>query len=684
MMTTGPIYANLNVEFEDVRYLRATAINDDQEIDLSISIHGSGQFEISESSTTVVTGIVRKMEGTSNDNLPSVNSTDPSSAQEPTVLKSKDFYKELRLRGYHYNGLFNSVEEASFDVSQAKIKWHGNWTALMDCMLQLNILAKDSRSLYLPTRIRKIRINAAKHLAMVGSLDASKDHLDASYTPELKLIKCGGIEIYEMVVNSVVRRKPAGIEVHDTYQFVPLNPVKAMNITDTLKIMTQLILENTVSTVINVLEIHNENADPIIGNFNDIISDMPLATVELALLTNSEIIMDNVKTQKGKLPTNNDKTLLTITTNGFEGSDLNCDILNSINEGCFLLNRESNGNNNLPEIPKGFACLTITSSNDESYLLLQRARAIRVERPKVIMISSADTTFQWVSALREAIKKEPVLVVAYKDQFSGVIGLVNCLRREPGGINVRCFIIDDRMAPEFSFDTPLYKNQLELGLAINIYRNGAWGTYRFLNLTQTRQEAPQTGHVYANVQRLGDLSSFQWFSGSLEYIKSANKVDIHYSSINFRDVMLATGRLPPEICSDSRLKQDCLLGLEYSGVNEAGERVMGMVAVGAMATQVESVEHLTWNVPAGMSLRDAATIPAVYVTIYYAFFLQNPIASGKSILIHAGSGGIGLAAIRVAFAYGMEVYTTVSNAEKRKFILGLFPQLIGKIHLYTY
>jgi fatty acid synthase len=48
---------------------------------------------------------------------------------------------------------------------------------------------------------------------------------------------------------------------------------------------------------------------------------------------------------------------------------------------------------------------------------------------------------------------------------------------------------------------------------------------------------------------------------------------------------------------------------------------------------------------------------------------------GRTILIHAGSGGVGLAAIRVAFAYGLEVFTTVSTEEKKKFLLQEFPQL---------
>lgn len=87
--------------------------------------------------------------------------------------------------------------------------------------------------------------------------------------------------------------------------------------------------------------------------------------------------------------------------------------------------------------------------------------------------------------------------------------------------------------------------------------------------------------------------------------------------------------------------------------------------------------NLVWKVPDSMSLRDAATIPVVYITVYYAFFLYRPISRGKSILIHAGSGGVGLAAIRVALAYGMEVYTTCSSEQKKKFIMEQYPQLKG-------
>lgn len=201
---------------------------------------------------------------------------------------------------------------------------------------------------------------------------------------------------------------------------------------------------------------------------------------------------------------------------------------------------------------------------------------------------------------------------------------------------------------------------------------------RHLELRTELVEKPRDDHCYANVLQRGDLSTLSWLQGPLEGSKIENLVSIQYASINFRDIMMATGRLNMEVVGTNRLQQECILGFEYAGVNKKGERVMGTVISGAMATQIESNDYLTWRVPDHWSLREAATCPVVYMTVYVAFFTYKPISRGKSILIHAGSGGVGLAAIRVALAYGLEVFTTVSNVQKKQFIMETFPALKGK------
>ena len=93
------------------------------------------------------------------------------------------------------------------------------------------------------------------------------------------------------------------------------------------------------------------------------------------------------------------------------------------------------------------------------------------------------------------------------------------------------------------------------------------------------------------------------------------------------------------------------------------------------ATHTETDEIYTFECPDDWTLAEAATIPVAYGTVYAAFFNTAKIERGKSILIHAGCSDIGLAAIRVAFAYGLEVFTTVSTTEKKNFLLQEFPQL---------
>jgi fatty acid synthase len=55
---------------------------------------------------------------------------------------------------------------------------------------------------------------------------------------------------------------------------------------------------------------------------------------------------------------------------------------------------------------------------------------------------------------------------------------------------------------------------------------------------------------------------------------------------------------------------------------------------------------------------------------------------GESVLIHAGSGGVGQAAINICLHTGCTVFTTVGTEEKREFIKKQFPQVsrIFKLH----
>ena len=79
--------------------------------------------------------------------------------------------------------------------------------------------------------------------------------------------------------------------------------------------------------------------------------------------------------------------------------------------------------------------------------------------------------------------------------------------------------------------------------------------------------------------------------------------------------------------------------------------------------------------PDHWTLEQAASVPVVYSTVYYALVVRGHIKKSDRVLIHSGSGGVGQAAISVALRRGCEVFTTVGSKEKREYLKQKFPQL---------
>lgn len=87
--------------------------------------------------------------------------------------------------------------------------------------------------------------------------------------------------------------------------------------------------------------------------------------------------------------------------------------------------------------------------------------------------------------------------------------------------------------------------------------------------------------------------------------------------------MLATGKLPPDALPGDLAGQDCILGLEFAGRNNEGQRVMGMVAARGLATTLLADKGFMWNVPDKWSLEQASTIPVVYSTVSKLYFFHQ-------------------------------------------------------------
>lgn len=102
---------------------------------------------------------------------------------------------------------------------------------------------------------------------------------------------------------------------------------------------------------------------------------------------------------------------------------------------------------------------------------------------------------------------------------------------------------------------------------------------------------------------------------------------------------------------------------------------MGMVAACGLASTVLADEGFLWDVPAEWSLEEASTVPVAYSTAYYALAVRGRMRRGEAVLVHAGTGGVGQAAISIALAAGCTVFTTVGTPDKRAFLRERFPEL---------
>ena len=154
-------------------------------------------------------------------------------------------------------------------------------------------------------------------------------------------------------------------------------------------------------------------------------------------------------------------------------------------------------------------------------------------------------------------------------------------------------------------------------------------------------------------------------------------VKVLSAGLNFRDVMGVLDVYPGEA---GPLGGECIGEVTELGSAvkdfKVGDVVMVPLTESCMSTQTISEELLTCRVPKNLSINQASTIPVVYSTALHGLKNLAKLKKGERILIHAGAGGVGLAAIYIAKHIGAEVFATASE-KKRDFL-----RKIGVEHVF--
>ncbi len=145
------------------------------------------------------------------------------------------------------------------------------------------------------------------------------------------------------------------------------------------------------------------------------------------------------------------------------------------------------------------------------------------------------------------------------------------------------------------------------------------------------------------------------------------RVAVEAAGLNFLDMfrslgVIGEGSLGEEFCG--RVVE---VGAEVTTVS-VGDRVVGL-GFGTLGSEAVTTEELVVLAPSGVAPAALATLPTVFASALLSFDLAG-LKAGERVLIHAGTGGVGLAAVQLAQAAGAEVFATTS-APKQAFLRSL-------------
>ena len=145
------------------------------------------------------------------------------------------------------------------------------------------------------------------------------------------------------------------------------------------------------------------------------------------------------------------------------------------------------------------------------------------------------------------------------------------------------------------------------------------------------------------------------------------RVAVEASGLNFWDVFRSLGFIEEGLLGRELSGRILETGSDVSSV-AAGDHIVGL-GFGAFAPQMITHEELVAPAPEGFSVSGLATVPSAFVSAALSFELSG-LEAGERVLVHAGAGGVGLAAIQLVQAAGAEVFATAS-APKQAYLRSL-------------
>lgn len=149
------------------------------------------------------------------------------------------------------------------------------------------------------------------------------------------------------------------------------------------------------------------------------------------------------------------------------------------------------------------------------------------------------------------------------------------------------------------------------------------------------------------------------------------EIEVRATGLNFMNVLSALGAIPGYPNGVGPLGIECAGRISQVGEGvtdwQVGDAVVA-VAFDSLASHALADARLVAAKPEHITFEEAATIPIVFLTAYYALHRLGRMEQGERVLVHAAAGGVGLAATQLARLAGVEVFATAGSPEKRAYL----------------
>ncbi|XP_035437568.2 fatty acid synthase [Spodoptera frugiperda] len=643
-MFKGVDYRTMPIEFINVHFNDEIYFKADDPLKLDIKIQkGNLYFEVDHDQTVVATGYISQSKPKDNMNRVLEKACDAKNV----TLNTRDVYQLLRMRGYDYEGKFQSIHSITSDGTVANIKYTNEWIPLLDSLLQFNVLKRDYSGLSKLIHINKLSIDTKEYSETVQNDVDGVPCLTAEYFDVHNLLRCGGIEIETVMYSDklVIETDP---DLILSRCFVPHFLIGKIDLKAALHVNMQIVAENIPSRQIKVTELFSTKYPEISKIIREVTDEITDKDFVMSGFNKDEVdvstvfVVDNLLEDEHKMET----------------------LARVLPKSTFILAVEKD-NAKIYSKYKSFNVVSSYNTNNHILVLVNTIDVSNNENITYMPITN-DSKFTWVPRVRHELEKTRKLVlVSERQPNSGFIGMVKKLREEYGN-KIALIVVDDYHVENFNTEAAVFKDQIQKKLSINIFKKGHWGGY--YNIPSPKETNIRS--VALTSTSTGDLDGLKWVE--VPQLPACNTmVQVSYVGLSNEDANNAIG---------TSLTPTEGFGKEFSGININGERVMGLLPENALRSVVEADPDLLWPVPEHWSLEDAATVPLAYVNVFYClnYVLKSKVVNNKSIFINGAAEPFGQAFISVASFFGYKIYANVEDRQKKEFLLKLFPQLEEK------